>query len=326
MSRDAAKITMVGCGAIGSAAAQALLLRREGIELLLVNRDGRRAWAKAYDMSHCAPELPGRSVRSGTIEESEGSDVIVMTAGVLPRADGTRADVLRDNVEVYGSLVPALAKSSPRAVFIVVANPVDAIAYAAWRFAGSPAGRVLGSGTALDAMRLRAFIAEAYGLEAERTGVEVIGEHGDSMVPLWGRATYGGRPLAELLAERGADFGEAAKAELLRKTKRAGWEIRQGGEHSCYGIAFSLCRIVETILGFSEGPVAVAAPFAGEYGIEGAFMSLPTMLGRGGVVSRIAPELSGTELEALRASADAVRAQTDEVDRLIGKGAVPLIY
>jgi L-lactate dehydrogenase len=318
MSTITRKITIVGSGAIGATVAWSLLLRNAGIEVILVNRDGRKAWANAFDMSHCAPELPARAIRAGTVEDSAGSDALVLTAGVLPRENGTRAEVLRDNVEVYRGMVPDLAERSHSAVFLAVTNPVDAMAYAAWRLAGLPPGRVIASGTALDAMRLRGFAAEAYGLEARRVRIEVIGEHGDTMVPLWSRATYGSRPLAECLTESGADFGDEAKAQLLQRTKRAGWDIRQAGEHSSYGIAFSAARILEAVLGLTEERLDVSAPFAGEYGIERAFMSLPTRLGPGGILERDAPALAEGELAALRASAAAVRALMDEVDGLLG--------
>jgi L-lactate dehydrogenase len=327
MSGSEAKVTVVGAGSIGSTIAYSLALENsrdrdlEGAasEVVVVNRDERKAWAKAFDLSHCLPELPGSSVRSGRIEDSAGSDAIVLTVGVLPREDGTRADVLADNVRIYAGLVPALAALSPKAVFIAVTNPVDAMAYAAFRLSGFPAARVLGSGTELDAMRLRSFVADARGLDSRALSIEIVGEHGDSMVPLWSRARYGGR----LLAEAGIEISSAEKAELLGRTKRAGWDIRQAGEHSCYGIAFSCLRILRGVLDPSERPqertISVSTAFRGEYGIEGAYMSLPTRLDRSGAGERLAAPLADAEAAALRASAAAVRAQMDEVDRLLDR-------
>ncbi|HEY9595655.1 MAG TPA: hypothetical protein VHE79_14345 [Spirochaetia bacterium] len=320
MSGTSARVTIVGSGAIGTTLAYSLVMRRAGIELLLCNRDERKSWAKAFDISHCASELGDRSIRSVTVDESAGSDVIVMTAGALPREDGTRSDVIRDNVAIYRSLVPALAERSPNAVIVAITNPVDAMAYATSRLSGFPRGRVIGSGTELDGMRLRSFVADAFGLDQEGLTIDIVGEHGDSMVPLWSRSLYRGRPLAAHLSESGADFGCPVREELLRRTRRAGWDIRLAGEHSCFGIAFSAARIVESIIGGSAQPRSVSAPLLGELGLNGAWVSLPTRLGRAGVESRQAPTMSDAELDALRASAAVVRSQMEEVDRILSSG------
>jgi L-lactate dehydrogenase len=316
------KITIVGSGAIGTTIAYSLLLRRADLELVLVNRDERRAGAKAFDMSHCLPRGEGSSIRAGRAEDSAGSGIVVMTAGVLPKADGKRSDVLLDNIELYRSILPPLAAKSPEAVFIVITNPNDSMAYAAFKLSGLPASRVIGTGTLLDGMRLRGFIAEAYGLDPSKVEAQVIGEHGDSMVPLWSRAAYEGIPLESYLRDSRKNFDDAAKLGILERTKRAGWEIRLAGEHSCYGISFSTLRIIEGILEPSEDEPTLSAfipagsgigPLAGD-----AFMSLPVKLGRGGLGSVHMPALSEGEAAALRESGLALRAQMDEVDSLIG--------
>jgi L-lactate dehydrogenase len=317
MNAARARASIVGAGSIGTTIAYSLALRCQALDILLVNRDQKKAWARAFDMSHCASELQGAAVRSGGLEDCAGSDVIVLTAGVLPKEDGTRSDVLRDNVEIYRGIVPRLAETCPSAVFIVVTNPVDAMAYAAWKLAGSPHGRVIGSGTELDSLRLRAFVGEARGLEAARLRIDVVGEHGDTMVPLWSLAQYDGRPLDHVLAEAGAPLDDDTRAALLQRTRRAGWEIRLAGEHSCYGVAFSVTRIIEAVLAPSGKSLTVSALFDGECGIGNVFMSLPTRLGRCGIVARETPPMTESERAGLRLSAEAMAAQTSAVDALI---------
>jgi L-lactate dehydrogenase len=308
------KVSIIGAGSIGATIAWSLALRCPAVDILLVNRDERRARAKAFDMSHCVPELPGRAIRWGATEDCDNSDVIVLTVGVLPAENGTRADVLRDNVGIYSTIVPPLASHSPSAVFVVVTNPVDAMAHTAWRLAASPRGRVIGTGTALDSLRLRSFLGEAFGLDASRLWIDVIGEHGDTMVPLWSLAEYDGRPLTCVLMEAGAHLDAEAKARLLGRTRRAGWDIRLMGEHSCYGIAFSATRIIEALLAPSDSRLAVSALVDGECGIHGVFMSLPTRLGPGGVVTREVPEMDQGELAGLQRSATALADQVSAVD------------
>lgn len=317
MSARSSKITIVGSGAIGTTIAYSLLLRRPRIELVLFNRDESKARVKAFDMSHCVPRLAGSSVRAGSIDDTAGSDVVVVTAGVLPKVDGKRSDVLRDNIDVYRKLIPPLAERSEGAVLIAITNPNDAMAYAAYRLGGLASSQVIGTGTLLDGLRLRTFIGEAYGLDPAGIEAEVIGEHGDTMVPLWSRAAYSGVPLDAYLRDAGMDFGAAAKLKILERTKRAGWDIRLAGEHSCFGISFSAVRIVESLLGSAEGPLTLSSLVSGDFGIRGVYMSLPVALSRAGVGSLSAPPLSEAEAEALRASAAAVRAQMDQADALI---------
>jgi Malate/lactate dehydrogenases len=328
------KVTIVGAGAIGSQLAYALMLRRPGTELVIVNRDERKAWAKAFDLSHCLPELPGRSVRAGSVDDSAGSDLIIITVGSLPRPEGTRSEVLRDNVEIYRGLVPSLALLSPGANLVCVTNPVDAMAYAAKRLSRFPSERVLGSGTELDRTRLRSFAAESLGLEAAELDVPVVGEHGDTMVPLWSLASYRGGPLAATAPAASRRIDAALKKELLRKTRRAGWDIRQAGEHSSFGIAFAAARIADASLGQADaalsetdaakGPalglrhaLCVSTAARGEYGLRDVYLSLPSRLGRCGAAERLSPPLADEELAALRTSASAVQAQMAEVDRLL---------
>lgn len=308
-----AKLSIIGAGSIGSAVAYTLALRRPNTEIVLVNRDQRKAWAKAFDVSHCLPELPGRTIREGPLEASAGSAVIVMTVGTLPRENGTRAEVLGANLDIYRALVPALAALSPEAVFLVVSNPVDAMAYATQRLSGFPAARVLGSGTELDSLRLRSFTAAFLGLEASRLSLNIAGEHGESMVPLWSLGLLDGKPLP--YESLGLD--EAARTEILHRTKRAGWDIREAGEHSSLGIAFSATRIVEALLESSEGSFSVSTAMQGEYGIEKAYLSLPSLLSRAGVIGRLEPDLSDSEVAALSLSASAVARQMAAVDGLL---------
>ena len=187
------------------------------------------------------------------------------------------------------------------------------MAYAAGKITGYPPERVIGSGTELDSMRLRHFTAQALDLNAAELDIQVIGEHGDSMVPLWSLATYQGKSLTEAYPLLNEDL----KATLLHQTKRAGWDIRLAGEHSCYGIAFSAVRIVESILGWSDKPVRVSAELQCEFGLPHSFISLPTTLNRTGIIQRHLPDISDAEYQLVMHSANLVQQQLDMVRQLL---------
>lgn len=318
MPVNANKITIVGSGAIGTTIAYSLVLRRPNLELVLMNRNERKSWAKAFDISHCIPALEGSTIRAGSLDDTAGSDIVVVTAGVLPKVDGKRSDVLRDNIEAYRGIIPPLAARNGNAVFIIVTNPIDSMAYAAFRLSGLSASQVIGSGTLLDGLRLRTFIGEAYELDPSKIGAEVIGEHGDTMVALWSRIKYAGIPLDEYLRDRGIDFDDAARQGILEKTKRAGWDIRLAGEHSCYGISFAVVRIIESIFGYTEGPLTVSSLMSGDFGVRDVYMSLPSMLCRTGISSRATFPISECETDALFVSAAALRSQLEMVDVQLG--------
>ncbi|MBP7462570.1 MAG: hypothetical protein KBA26_14895 [Candidatus Delongbacteria bacterium] len=307
------KIAVLGSGVIGSTLAYSLMLRCKNVEISLINRDERKAWIKAFDISHCESLFSNRSIKSVGINDCYGVDIIVITAGTLPNENGTRAEVLRANVEIFINLLPGLARNNPQAVFINVTNPVDAMAYAAYQITGFPKQRVIGTGTELDRMRLCTLIGREFHRSPDKFQIDILGEHGDTMLPVWSRACYDGRPIRDGIE----DFNDEIRRDLLKKVIRAGWDIRQAGEHSCFAISLSTTRIIESMIGMSDRPVLVSSGLNGDYGIDGVYMSLPTRLGAGGVIERSSPDLTTDEHLALMASAEAVRTQMKAVDAIL---------
>jgi len=304
LAEKAGKITIVGAGTIGPEVAYSLMLKELTSEIVIINRDAAKGAAKAMDLSHCGPLTGGTRVSSGDYRDASGSDIVVITTGVLADKHGTRMDVLKNNIGMFQEIIPDLAESCPNAVMIIVTNPLDPMAYAAYRLSGFPASRVLGTGTLLDSMRFRQILGSRYGIDPSIIEAEVIGEHGESMVPLWSRVKAGGEPLEVYIGKRGMVLNASVKAEINRETERAGWNIRLGNVHSCYGIALSAVRIIEGILGFSQGPVTVSTLLNGEYGIRDMYLSIPVWLGRKGVLGIEAIVLNAEEERLLAESSD----------------------
>lgn len=295
------KITVVGAGAIGSAVLFTLMLKQLGDELVLINRNQEKARAKASDIYHCTGFSGGPGIVSGDFKDSFGSDIVILTAGVLPESDGTRTDVLAKNIAIYKEMIPEIIKYSPDCVLIVLTNPVDVMAYAAMKISGLEQGRVIGTGTLLDTIRLKRILADETGVSPDCLDVMVIGEHGDYQIPLW----------------FGIRLGGASMLDIANKTKRAGWDIRDAKEHSCYAIAYSTVIIVEAMLGRTDSLLPVSVFMKGQYGIENMYLSLPVKLGRKGVERIFEPELNEVELSMLKHSADILVVFFEQADKYI---------
>jgi L-lactate dehydrogenase len=304
------KITIVGAGAIGSTILYTLMLKNIANEIVLVNRNKSKAKAKAYDISHCTGFSGNAEIISGDYEQSENSDIVIITAGVLPEENGTRMDVLNANIKIYKDIIPEIVKYNPDCVLLILTNPVDVMAYAAWKISGLDSSRVIGTGTLLDTMRLKKFLGEMFKTNPANIETLIIGEHGDSQLPLWSSTK-----ISETCMEEYLD--EDLKNSLEIKTKRAGWDIRIANEHSCYAISFCAVMITEAILEKSDIPLPVSVLLNGQYGIKDIYLSLPAKLSSEGVKKIIEPKLDDFELKRLKKSANILGEYIAEADKYL---------
>lgn len=303
------KVTVVGAGAIGSALAYSLCLQRPEWNVEIVNRSEPKAWAKAFDMGHCRPAWGSGTITSVPWGDDRDADAVVLCTGVLPAPTGSRSDVLGANIALLRSIVPGLCERHPKALFVNVVNPVDSITYAIAQITGA-LGRfdVLGSGTELDSQRLRTFVAAETKTQASLWSIPVVGEHGDSMVALWSLATYQGQPAADLESW-------PLREACLERTRRAGWKIREAGEHSCYGIAQSVARILMAVHERNSAPLLVSA--AVTQGERTVFASLPTTWNEDGLRVTTIPRWSVPESDSWNQSLAILAHRADEVDRFL---------
>lgn len=317
MIREGNKITIIGAGTIGSTVAYTLMLKGLAREIILINRTEGRARVKALDLAHCRTCTTETDIRSGDFEDSFNSDIVIIAGGALPKKDGTRMDVLENNINMYKDIIPKLVKYSPESVIIVVTNPVDIMAYVAYKLSGFPHSRIIGSGTLLDTLRFKYILSERFGIEVSKIQAEIIGEHGDSMVPVWSRTRYLGIDLQQYLSTRKLILDYKGREEILEETKRAGWNIRLGNEHSCYAISSSVVKIIENILGFSEDMLPISTLLTGEYDIKKVFLSLPSFLHKKGVSEIGIINLDNEELKQLAQSAKVLTEYIREADSLL---------
>jgi malate dehydrogenase len=296
------KVTIVGAGQVGATAAYLLALK-EAADIVLVDVADGVPQGKALDMMH-ARRVGGFDVRvvgTNGYDECEGSDVVVITAG-LPRRPGmTREDLLKTNGDIVRSVITEVVRVAPTAVVTCVTNPLDVMTYLAWRISGMPRGRVLGMGGVLDSSRFAHAIAEAAGVPVADVDAMVIGAHGDTMLPLVSRATVAGRPLREVLAPDAIE-------EVVRRTVNGGADVvallKSGS--AFYAPGASVAAMVEAVLADARRVMPTCAVLDGEYGLRGVSVGVPAVIGANGVVEVLELDLADDELAALRASAAGV--------------------
>ncbi len=301
------KVTIVGAGNVGATTAQRIADKGYADVVLVDIVDGLPQ-GKALDMMEAGPVVGSDATVTGTnsYEESAGSDVVVITAGVARKPGMSRDDLLLINMKIVGAVTAEVVKHSPETILIVVSNPLDAMVQHAYNLSGFPRERVVGMAGILDTARFRTFLSQELNASVTNISAYVLGGHGDSMVPLIGNTTVGGVPVANLIEKNRLE-------EIVQRTRDGGAEIvgllKTGSAY--YAPSAAIVQMVEAILFDTKAILPCAAYLQGEYGIDGLFAGVPVKLGAGGVEEIIKVELTPDEAAALKSSADGVQELVD---------------
>jgi L-lactate dehydrogenase len=308
-ARGTAKVAIVGAGRVGTTLAYTCLVRGIGTSIALYARDPDRVRAEVLDLNHGLQFAPMATVvGSADLEICRGADVVVVTASAPTVPGRSRLDLAEANVALLRELVPRLVEVAPSAIFLFVTNPVDVVTYAALRISGLPRARAFGTGTVLDSSRLRQQVAQHCGVAVQNVHAYVVGEHGDSEVPLWSSAQVGGVPLLHWTHGDGRPLGAAARAEIVRRVVGGGAEVLAGKGYTNYAISLATARIIESVL-YDEHQVLPVSSLIDDFlGIQDVCLSLPSVVDQDGVQRTLPVPLSPSEAEGLQRSAAAVGA------------------
>jgi malate dehydrogenase len=296
------KVTIVGAGNVGATAAQEIA-RRDYADVVLVDIKEGLPQGKALDIDEAGPVLGYEPTVSGSngYDETAGSDVVVITAG-LPRKPGmSRDDLVQTNEQIVGSVTREAVERSPDAILIVVSNPLDAMCHVAKNVSGWRRERVFGMAGILDTARFRTFISQETGTSAKDVTAMVLGGHGDQMVPVVSATTVGGVPLTTLASP------EAIEAMVERTRKGGGEIVELLGTSAWYAPGAAAAQMVDAVLLDQKRVLPCTALLQGEYGIDDLYMGVPVKLGGGGIEAIYELELTDSEQAALDESAAAVR-------------------
>ncbi len=302
------KVAIIGAGSVGSTIAYACLIRGVGKTIALYDLDAEKVRSQVLDLNQGIQFVPvANVVGSDDIAVTADADIVVITAGAKQKQGQTRLELASVNVEMCRTLLPMLATMSPNAIFLLVTNPVDVLTYAALRLSGLPAGRVLGSGTVLDSSRLRLLLAQHCGVAVQSVHAFIVGEHGDSEVPLWSRAAIGPVPLAQWSMPGQSPLNEETRRKIAGWVVHAAEDIIRGKGATNYAIGLATARIIEAVLDDEGSVLPVSSLLDGQYGISDVCLSLPSIVNNSGVDTVLVPPLSPEETAGLRRSAVTVR-------------------
>ena len=305
MSREVnpRKAAVIGCGFVGSATAFTLMQSRLFSELVLLDVNMEKADGEAKDIAHGIPFAGQMKIYAGTYDDAADAAIIIITAGANQKPGETRLDLVQKNTAIYQSIIPEIVKRDFGGIQLIVSNPVDILTYVALKLSGLPENRVLGSGTVLDTARLKYALGEHLGVDSRSVHSFIIGEHGDSEIAAWSSTNVSGIPLNDFCEMRGHFNHDAAMDAIAEKVKNSAYEIISKKQATYYGIAMSVKRICECIVRNERSILPVSAMMHGEYGIEDITLSMPAIVGIGGVETHVPIALSEEEAEKLVESA-----------------------
>jgi malate dehydrogenase len=308
-----AKVAIIGAGMTGSTTAH-WLAEKEIADVVLMDILEGIPQGKALDLLEAMPIIGKDVIITGSndYKATEGSDIIVITAGIPRKPGMSRDDLLKTNAEIVGKATTETLKYSPNAIYIILTNPLDTMAYLAMKIGKLPANRVIGQAGVLDSARMRAFVSMELGVSVENINCYVMGGHGDTMIPLTRHSNVAGVPLKDTMA---VDKLNA----IVERTRNGGGEIvsllKTGSAY--YAPAAAVAQMVEAIIKDKHLIVPAAAYMQGEYGLKGFFFGVPVQLGRKGIEKIIHYDLNSEEKESIQRSAAAVQETTEALEKLV---------
>ena len=308
------KIGVIGCGFVGSASAFALMQSGLFSEIVLVDVDKEKAEGEAMDISHGIPFSRHMKVYAGDYDDIADASIIVVTAGAGQKPGESRLDLVHKNISIFKSIIPEIAKRNFQGILLIVANPVDILTQVALKISGFPENRVIGSGTVLDTARLKYELAEHLEVDSRSIHAFIVGEHGDSEIAAWSSANVSGIELNQFCEMRGHFEHEKAMWEIAEKVRNSAYEIIEKKQATYYGIAMAVKRICEVIMRDEKSILPVSSMMHGAYGIDDVVLSMPVILGKNGIESRVPILLNEEETQKLQGSAEVLKNILEECE------------
>ncbi len=304
MKKRKSKVAIIGAGFVGAASAFTLALKKTCSELVLIDTNIDKAIGEAADISHALPFIGDMDVYAGDYSCVKDCNVIVVTAGANRKPGETRLDLARKNTAIARNITENIMKYYNGGVILVVANPVDILTYMIQKWTGLPKGMVLGSGTTLDSIRFRSALASITGIDCTNIHSYIIGEHGDSQVPVWSNTHIAGIQIDDYCAANQINLNDQLKFDVLEQIKTGGAEIIKRKGATYYGVAVCVETLVDSLMRDSDTIRTVTTVLNGELGVYDVALSLPTIIGSSGAKKVLIPAITEDECALFRKSAE----------------------
>ena len=308
------KIVVVGAGNVGEAIAYTLMVRQQANDIVLVDLNEDRAQGAAWDVAQGTSFYKQVWVRKGGYEECADAELIIITAGIARKPGQTRLELAKTNISIVKSITRSIMEYAKNPLILVVSNPADLTTVAVWEESGLPRKRVIGSGTSLDTARFRYFISQELNVNIEDVHGYILGEHGDSQVPIWSTLTVGGIPVDAYAEEMNVTLDREA---IAKSTREGGAEIIKRKGATFYGVAMAVSTIVEALTTDQNAVLPVAHVLSKRFGDwAGIAFSLPCIVGCEGIEKTLHLPMTDEEIEAMNRSAKILREFHDSVNNM----------
>ncbi|OGY43839.1 MAG: L-lactate dehydrogenase [Candidatus Buchananbacteria bacterium RIFCSPHIGHO2_02_FULL_40_13] len=292
------KVTIIGAGLVGSTTAFSLLAENVAEEIALIDINKKLVSSQVMDLQHSVPFLGYAKVKVGTYNDIGDSRLVIITSGASQKPGETRLDLIKKNSTIIKEIVPQIFKANPKVIVIMVTNPVDILTHLTIKMFPDKKNQIIGSGTVLDSARLRFLLGERLKVDPKSIHAYIVGEHGDSEVPLWSTASIGNAPL-----DKFKKLTAAEKNKIFKKAKNAAYAIIAGKQATYYAIAAGVAQIAKAILFDQKTVLSVSHLIEGEYGLRHICLSLPVVIGRTGIIGKLPLAISKEEKKQLQTSA-----------------------
>ncbi len=306
-SAGSPKIVIVGAGFVGTSFAYSLLIRGLATEIVIIDINRDRAQGEAMDLNHGLPFAYPTKIWAGDYADCKDADIVVIAVDKGQKIEQSRLELAEGNYQVLKQIVPSVVRYSKDCILLVVTNPLDVMTYAAFKLSGFPRNRVIGSGTVLDTARLRYLLGEYLQVDPRNVHAYIIGEHGDSEVPVWSLANVAGIRLKDYCPLCNVPYNSDDFNELFLKVRNAGYEIMKLKGRTFYAVALGMTKIVESILRNENAILTVSCFLEDYHGVSDICLSVPVVLNRDGIKEVIKLPLEQKEIADFQKSAAIIK-------------------
>lgn len=311
------KVTIIGAGSVGATIAYNLSLGDIASEIVLIDVNKQKVEGEVMDIAQGTSFRNPIKVVAGEYEDAANSDIVIITSGIARKPGQSRLELTQTNVNILKAITPEIVKVAPKALYILVSNPVDILTYVFTKISGLPENQIIGSGTILDTARLKNGLSQHFGVAQKNINAGVFGEHGDSSFVPWSSTYISCEHIDEYyqtMKELGKDIPELDKAGMEEYVHKSGGVIIANKGATFYAVATAVCQLCARLVASSDSIVTVSSMFHGEYGIEDVALSMLTLVGPNGIQGKVTIPLTDEEVEKMRASAAKLKEVIAQID------------